>query len=452
MQAAFKKFLTNIKLTVPQKEDAKTKTRSVCKALHAKYYPNTEYNGSTKFLVGSYGKHTNIRPPKDIDVIFKLPPELYEQYSSGNKQSQLLQDVRAVLKDTFTTTEKISAFGKVIVINFSEGTHSVELLPGWELESGSFRIPNTENGGSWDVWNPLAEDKNIDVSSVATKKTRSLIRMMKAWVNNCGVPLKSFVLEILVVDYLHEQYNNNVTVEYPELVQGFFDFLKNKKHGSIYLPASGTHMNLGEDWYSRAESAYNRATKAIEYEQADKLRDSSLEWKKIFGDDFPLVDAKEAAVATVGSSFELKIEELTQRYPSPAEEDITEQYGIPVRLVSGYQIEIDAEVTQKGFRKGMLSDFIAKRFPLLKGKKLLFSVKHCNIPPQYEVMWKVRNFGEEAQRAEGLRGEINRDSGFKQREESTLYHGEHYVECYAIKDGVCVAVGKILVPIGTSYE
>lgn len=450
MNAAFKKFLTKIKLTDPQKQDAKTKTRSVCKALHEKYYPNITYNGSTKFLVGSYGKHTNIRPPKDIDVIFKLPPELYEQYGSGNKQSQLLQDVRAVLKDAFATTEKISAFGKVIVINFSEGTHSVELLPGWQLESGSFRIPNTENGGSWDVWNPLAEDKNIDASSVATKKTRSLIRMMKAWVKNCGAPLKSFVLEILVVDYLRERHSNNVTVEYPELVRDFFDFLKSKKHGSIYLPASGTYMNLGEDWYSRAETAYNRAIKAIEYEEADKMRDSSLEWKKVFGDDFPLVTDEEKTALV--SSFDLKIEQLTRTYPSPDEEHITDTYGIPLSIVPEYRIEIDAEVIQKGFRKGMLTDFLTRRFPLLKGKKLLFSVRSSNIPHSYTVMWKVRNFGDEAQRANGLRGEINYDQGYKQREESTMYHGEHYVECYAIRDGVCIAVGKILVPIGSSYE
>jgi hypothetical protein len=67
-------------------------------------------------------------------------------------------------------------------------------------------------------------------------------------------------------------------------------------------------------------------------------------------------------------------------------------------------------------------------------------------------MWKVRNFGEEAKGANGLRGEITYDKGWKQKEEDTRYYGEHYVECYAIKDNKCVAIGKILVPIGNEYE
>jgi|APSaa5957512622_1039677.scaffolds.fasta_scaffold01056_8 hypothetical protein len=447
MEVFFKKFLINIKLTDLQKEDAKTKTKSVCKALHNKYYPSVEYNGGTKFLVGSYGKYTNIRPPKDIDVIFKLPEEEFFKYDSlsGNKQSQLLQDVRSILKDTFSTTDKITAFGKVIVINFSEGSHSVELLPAWQLESGSFRIPNTENGGSWDVWSPLAEAKNIDQSSVATKCTRSLIRILKVWVTNNGTSLKSFVLEILVVDYLKEKHSNEVLVTYPELVLGFFEFLKEKKNGSILLPASGTLMNIGEDWYSRAETACSRSEKAITFENEGKQRDASLEWRKVFGNDFPVAE-------DISDSALSKVSELTKLYPSDKEEGITSTYGIPVRIVSGYQVEMDADVTQNGFRPGLLSSFLNKRFPLLKGKKLKFKITHINIPTPYKIMWKVRNFGDEARRAGGLRGEITEDFGFNTKEENTLYHGEHYVECYAIKDGVCIAMDKVLVPIGKEHE
>ena len=69
----FRKFGENIKLTTAQYDDAKTKYDNVCRTLHNHYYPKSEYNGSTKLLIGSYGKETAIRPPGDVDVIFKIP-------------------------------------------------------------------------------------------------------------------------------------------------------------------------------------------------------------------------------------------------------------------------------------------------------------------------------------------------------------------------------------------
>ncbi len=116
METSFNKFIRKIKLTDLQKADAKAKIKSVCEKLHTTYYPDEVYNGSTKLLIGSYGKHTNIRPPKDIDLLFKMPNETFNRYNNlaGNKQSILLQDIREVLKEKFVTTDKIKAFGKLL--------------------------------------------------------------------------------------------------------------------------------------------------------------------------------------------------------------------------------------------------------------------------------------------------------------------------------------------------
>ena len=63
-------------------------------------------------------------------------------------------------------------------------------------------------------------------------------------------------------------------------------------------------------------------------------------------------------------------------------------------------------------------------------------------------MWKVRNFGSEAENLGQLRGEIVADEGNRKKKEETRYSGEHFVECYVIKNGICVARDKIMVPIG----
>lgn len=106
------------------------------------------------------------------------------------------------------------------------------------------------------------------------------------------------------------------------------------------------------------------------------------------------------------------------------------------------------EVDQDGFQKHPLTWFILNKVFLKKKKDLLFKIINNTVPQPYEIKWKVRNFGEDAKRAGCLRGEISDDSGKFQKKESTAYEGEHYVECYVIKDNICIAMDKILVPIG----
>ena len=46
-----------------------------------------------------------------------------------------------------------------------------------------------------------------------------------------------------------------------------------------------------------------------------------------------------------------------------------------------------------------------------------------------------------------LRGQIVKDNGTEIRNEDTNFEGAHFVECYIIKDGICVARDRIDVPI-----
>ena len=85
---------------------------------------NRHYYGTTsttdhRVLVGSWGKGTEIRPPRDIDVLFELPPHIMVKFMlrSGNQQSQLLQEVKEVLAVTNPNTG-LRADGQVIVVPF----------------------------------------------------------------------------------------------------------------------------------------------------------------------------------------------------------------------------------------------------------------------------------------------------------------------------------------------
>lgn len=73
-------------------------------------------------------------------------------------------------------------------------------------------------------------------------------------------------------------------------------------------------------------------------------------------------------------------------------------------------------------------------------------MEYTDCPPPYKIMWKVKNVGPEAERKNMLRGQIF-EKGNRIIEHSNFY-GNHYIECYIIKDELCVAKQRVNIPIG----
>jgi len=290
--ARFDQFLENIKLTSIQNDDAKTKYDGVCKKLHDYFYSNSQYSGATKLLVGSYGKNTNIRPARDVDVFFKIPHTEFKPTSPAyNVQSALLQRVKNIIKEKYSDTD-VKADRNVVVVKFSN-SHFIELVPCFEFtmegsEKGKFYIPDSSNGGSWKLVNPRAEIKQINDSDAATMgNAKNLIRMVKKWQHNCNVPIKSMVLELRAVNFLKNyQYALKPSFYYDWMIRDFFEELIKFVNATCKLPDSEEIIFYGDSWKSKAESAYDRAVKACGYEIEKKYDFATLEWKKIFGDDY----------------------------------------------------------------------------------------------------------------------------------------------------------------------
>lgn len=123
---------------------------------------------------------------------------------------------------------------------------------------------------------------------------------------------------------------------------------------------------------------------------------------------------------------------------SPNEEFIQEKYAMNLK----YDLRLNCKVTQKGFRDKLLKEL----YILKKNHSLKFYIEHHNVPGAYSVKWKVRNCGTKA-KSHGVRGQIFNDDGSQSRTEHSSFYGKHYVECYLIKDNVCVAMDRIDVPI-----
>ncbi len=423
MDAHFDLLHERLKLTPNQRDEVSRKQNGVSRSLYSEFYEG-DYNPKTRLIIGSHGKKTETRHPiGDIDLIFKISKEDLDRYMGydSNGPSALLQRAKDKLKETYSTTEKVKSWGKVVLVEFGDGQHNVEVLPCYENEDGTFTIPNSENGGSWDNFDPRAEMKMIKDSQAETGVTRELIKFIKRWRTKSSAKIKSYQIEFFCVSFLDASYKKGMT--WPEIVEGYFAWLENQS------------ADFDGDALTRVQSALGRAQKARDYELSDDLGSACLEWRKIFGRVFPLHDPELNEVMS-----------LEKKYPTEDEMYIHEKF--PVRIDRSISLEIVPMVCRKGFREYQhFKSFLGPAIRYLpKMASLEFKVK-SSLGSKANYYWKIRNLSYEARDIGDLRGQIVKDQGRRLKRESTKYNGTHYVECFAIVGGVCVATARRFVPI-----
>jgi hypothetical protein len=284
----FEKFNDNLGLTPTQRLDGYTKCAGVVSCLNRAYYGTISENDNS-FFVGSWGKNTTIRPPRDIDVYFLLPPAVYYRYQNYvyNRQSALLQEVKNQLILTYTKTD-ISGDGQVVVVNFD--SYCVEVVPAFALTTqGHYWICDTHNGGSYKKTAPWSEIIQLDTTDKANAgNLLPLIRMLKAWQGYCSVPIKSFHLELLASEFIAKSpWRLNTWFYFDWIIRDFFSYLYHRANGVFLVPGTFEIITLGNDWQSYAASAYHRAVKACSHEYDNRIVDAGDEWQKIFGADIP---------------------------------------------------------------------------------------------------------------------------------------------------------------------
>ena len=175
---------------------------------------------------------------------------------------------------------------------------------------------------------------------------------------------------------------------------------------------------------------------------AKSRKETLSAWRKFFNDDF-WIDSEKSLCEAVAKCNGVECYSICQNAPN---EQFIENYCDGVDLQ--YDVKIKSIVRAPGFRDCTIYDFLSKCNLLPHDKTLIF-VANTNTPWPYKIKWKVRNVGPEAERRQMQRGQIiDCDRGTtNQRTEHSNFYGPHYVECYVIKDGKCVAKARTYVPI-----
>ena len=171
----------------------------------------------------------------------------------------------------------------------------------------------------------------------------------------------------------------------------------------------------------------------------DCSQDDALQaWYGFFNHDYWSEQVSEQA------SFSLAtVQKSAIRSYRETEDFIEDYYQLEIK----YRCRVSCHVSGDGWRDTPLKEFLGllRRF-VPHHFKVKCVMVYTDCPKPYRILWKVKNVGPEAERQDCLRGQIlERGESIT---EPTSFYGYHYIECYIVKENVCVARTRIDVPIG----
>jgi len=217
-----------------------------------------------------------------------------------------------------------------------------------------------------------------------------------------------------------------------------------KRNGEWYIPNPVDHAeNFADRWNNSGSNGANAFFQWMEWIKQDLAaaleRDSLTEIEKA------LVSCFGKRVINEAFSKYRKVNQKSRTTGTIAlvGAHLPSRFDVPHREKSiwperrCYEVKIIARASRKGFRS---YNFSSDSRPLPKHFSLRFEA-NTNVPPPFKVYWQIVNTGDEAAQAGGLRGGFCNGEGNNGlvRKEKTLYTGMHWIECFIVKDGVCVA-------------
>ena len=188
--------------------------------------------------------------------------------------------------------------------------------------------------------------------------------------------------------------------------------------------------------YNRLDSHILKLDVLFETDCTEK--DAKNAWYEFFNHEYWNTNMNESKML-INNTYQRNLEY------DDTEEDIENIF--PIQRTMCY-VKINCKVT-KGNSINLLSNMILNNEKIPIGCNLNFYIESTNIQEPYTVLWKVKNNGYYAYQNNCIRGQIFKSKNINknQNDETSDFSGNHYVECYIIKNGVCIAKDHIDVNI-----
>ena len=274
-------------------------------------------------------------------------------------------------------------------------------------------------------------------------KLRKVVRLSKmfcksrdSWVN-----MPSGLLQTVLCDEKLQDYDRTDELFYYTM-KGIVDRLE--LNTSVSAPVdNGRNLTPRQSDIQKMTNWKNRLKSKLEdldilFNEECSQEDAIQAWYGFFNHDYWRGQVSDLSCYTLSTVQKAHICTFNDN-----EQFIEDLY--PVRIY--YNCGISCRVSGNGWREKPISEFLGLLQKFVPHNfRVKCSLSYTTCPKPYQIFWKVKNVGPEAERRNMIRGGI-RERG-KAIEEPTSFYGNHYIECYIVKDDVCVARNRVEVPIG----
>jgi predicted nucleotidyltransferase len=246
--------------------------------------------GASRFIrIGSHARGTAIKALSDIDLLAVLPRKAARWGESLVTPRTFLSKVGGDLQSRYRTTS-VRADGQAIVLNFSGGTHSVDVVPGiFEGMNGNrpmYLIPGTR-----DQWISTSPETHDVIFNEANKrsggKLGGLARLIKVWKygRENPIPLSSFYTDLVLA-------TTDLAAgpkTYAQCLRDFFAKLVERDVRGLRDPggvagiiSASSYQGQLDRLYAAAQFAREHADSALYAERIGKPSEAIRQWGIVF--------------------------------------------------------------------------------------------------------------------------------------------------------------------------
>lgn len=438
MLAYFKQFLEDtVNLNPTRLNDLDSRVDSITEALKTAQ----ALDGRVVDTVpqGSWAHRTIIRPADGFEFDADFLVQLTEDTDWNDNPRSYANAAWSAVSNHGTYGPMSKKKDRCIRVTYANDCH-IDIVPYLILGCGREVIVNRDRNEFEDT-NPIGFTQWLQEKDTLTNgNLRKVLRLLKYLRDHRDAfKVKSVLLTTLVGNIADQwrtgdpDYYKDVLTTLLHLVEDLDTWLQaNETKPWISDPScpqtSFNHRWTDDQYRVFRDKIHKLAPKIRTAYDASTPSESISAWQDVFGPDFP-----SALTAKASATSPTKRTWTPPSSRAPGEVFIEEKFPVTNTNHAVITSEI-AQPRDRAERRALK----ARAGRVRKQHSLIFRID-TDVPEPYKVFWKVRNHGQEARARNALRGQIVPDDGARQKRESTLYTGHHYVECYIVKDGVCVA-------------
>ena len=271
---------------------------------------------------GSFARRTKIRPLDDIDMIFTLSahgctweesfdgtvyintPTESPEYKNFRHDYSYRLNSRKVINQFVSKLTELNHYSKAelrrnqnaATLKLTSYDWNFDIVPAFftteDADGKTFYIIPDGNG-HWIKTDPRLDSQRVtDINQQCGGHVLNAIRAIKYWQRRATMPsMSSYLLENLVLNYFAEKGEASLFVDIN--IINVLQYIKDHIWLNVNDP-KGIQGNLNTlSWDEKtkisrkAETDFNTALAAREFEKEEDHKKAIGEWRKVFGNDFP---------------------------------------------------------------------------------------------------------------------------------------------------------------------